>query len=77
VSLQGGPTFAKKDIAGRRYCINPAGLLIGVMVSLSGHLRFNNKKGFFSLPYTATSADVSLSPKWLIVFYGAHGVRAC
>ena len=25
-SLQGGPTIAKKDNAGRRYCTNPAGL---------------------------------------------------
>jgi len=63
VSLQGGQSFAKKDNAGRRYYINPAGLFDwrhGVPV---GPPFTRNAKGFFSLSGAATRLDLSLSPK--------------
>jgi len=72
-----GPPLPKKIMPGIDIVPTRAGLLIDLMVSLSGPLFTGNKKGFFSSFDASTNSVFSPSPKWLNGFCGIPGVDSC
>ena len=72
-----GQPLPRKIMPGVDTVPTRAGLLIGLMVSLSGPPFTRNKKGFFSSSGAATILHVSTVPRWWIGFVCTAGSPSC